>query len=60
MPNIYKEYSEIDYKQYIAFSTSFKYIIYKYEISGAYLQYNVPDYNPNHECKIADKSYIEL
>ena len=51
MPNIYEEYSEIDYEQYIAFSTSFKYIIYKDQISGAYLQYNVPDYNPNHTSK---------
>lgn len=51
MPNIYKEYSEIDYEQYIAFSTSFKYIVYKDEISGNYLQYNVPDYNPNHTSK---------
>ena len=51
MPNIYEEYSEIDYEQYIAFSTSFKYIIYKDEISGTYLQYNVPDYNPNHTSK---------
>lgn len=51
MPNIYEECSEIDYEQYIAFSTSFKYIIYKDEKSGAYLQYNVPDYNPNHTSK---------
>lgn len=51
MPNIYEEYSEIDYKKYVAFSTSFKYIIYKDEISGKYNQYNVPDYNPNHTSK---------
>ena len=38
-------------EQYIAFSTSFKYIVYKDEISGNYLQYNVPDYNPNHTSK---------
>ena len=51
MPHIYEDYSEIDYEQYVAFSTSFKYIIYKDEISGTYQQYNVPDYNPNHTSK---------
>ncbi len=51
MPDIYEEYSEIEYEQYIAFSTSFKYIIYKDEKSGDYRQYNVPDYNPNHTSK---------
>lgn len=51
MPDIYAEYSEIDYEQYVAFSTSFKYLIYKEPVSGAYLQYNVPDYNPNHTSK---------
>ena len=51
MPDIYKEYSEIDYEKYIAFSTSFKYTIYKDEKSGTYLHYEVPDYNPNHTSK---------
>lgn len=51
MPNIYKKYSEIDYEQYIAFSTSLKYIIYKDEGTGMYLRYKVPDYNPNHTSK---------
>lgn len=51
MPNIYEDYSEINYEQYVAFSTSFKYIIYRDPISGTYRQYNVPDYNPNHTSK---------
>ena len=51
MPNIYEDYSEINYEQYVAFSTSFKYIIYRDPISGTYSQYNVPDYNPNHTSK---------
>jgi hypothetical protein len=50
-PNIYEEYSDINYEDYIAFSTSFKYVIYKDEESGMYLQYNIPDYNPNHTSK---------
>ena len=50
-PDIYKEYSDIDYEQYVAFSTSFKYIIYKDKRTGNYQQYNVPDYNPNHTSK---------
>jgi hypothetical protein len=50
-PNIYEEYSDIQYEEYLAFSTSFKYIIYKDEKSGMYLQYNIPDYNPNHTSK---------
>lgn len=51
MPNIYNDYSDIEYDQYMAFSTSFKYIIYKERGSGTYKQYNVPDYNPNHTSK---------
>lgn len=49
--NIYERYPEIEYEQYMAFSTSFKYIIYKDRASGIYRQYNVPDYNPNHTSK---------
>lgn len=30
-PNIYEEYSDISYEDYLAFSTSFKYVIYKDE-----------------------------
>lgn len=51
MPDIYKDYSDIEYDKYLAFSTSFKYIIYKDRESGIYKQYNVPDYNPNHTSK---------
>lgn len=51
MPNIYHDYSDIEYDEYIAFSPSFKYIIYKDRESGIYKQYNVPDYNPNHTSK---------
>ena len=50
-PNIYEDYSDISYEDYLAFSTSFKYVIYKDEKSGMYLQYNIPDYNPNHTSK---------
>ena len=50
-PNIYKEYSDIEYDEYMAFSTSFKYVIYKDEESGLYSQKNIPDYNPNHTSK---------
>lgn len=49
--NIYEKSLEIDYNQYIAFSTSFKYVIYKDETLGIYRQINVPDYNPNHTSK---------
>lgn len=48
---IYTEYSDIDYDAYMAFSTSFKCIIYKDEKTNLYRQYNVPDYNPNHTSK---------
>lgn len=51
MPNIYEDYQEIEYEKYVAFSTSFKYLIYKDTNSGIYLKYNVPDYNPNHTSK---------
>ena len=50
-PNIYEEYSDISYDDYFAFSTSFKYVIYKDDATGMYLQYNIPDYNPNHTSK---------
>lgn len=51
MPNIYEDYQELEYEKYVAFSTSFKYFIYKDIISGTYLQHEVPDYNPNHTSK---------
>lgn len=51
MTNIYEDYQDIEYEKYIAFSTSFKYIIYKDKESGIYLRYKVPDYNPNHTSK---------
>lgn len=51
MPNIYEDYPEIEYEKYVAFSTSFKHLIYKDKKSGIYLQHKVPDYNPNHTSK---------
>jgi len=50
-PNIYGDYSDISYDEYIAFSTSFKYVIYKDELRNMFFQYNIPDYNPNHTSK---------
>lgn len=50
-PTIYQDYPEIEYEQYVAFSTSLKYIIYKDRATGMYQQHNVPDYNPNHTSK---------
>lgn len=50
-PNIYEDYQDIDYEKYVAFSTSFKYLIYRDSKSGMYQQCNVPDYNPNHTTK---------
>ncbi len=50
MPNIYEDYQDIDYEEYAAFSTSFKYFFYK-NSKGIYQAYNVPDYNPNHTSK---------
>lgn len=50
-PNIYGDYQDIDYEKYVAFSTSFKYLIYRDSKSGMYQQCNVPDYNPNHTTK---------
>ena len=49
--NVFKDYDDIDYNDYLAFSTSFKYIIYKDSKTGIYQQYNVPDYNPDHTSK---------
>lgn len=49
--DIYCEYPDIKYEDYIAFSTSFKYLIYKDAETGLYRQHNVPDYNPNHTSK---------
>ncbi len=51
MPNIYEDYQDIDYDEYIAFSTSFKYLIYKDIRTGIYQQYKTPDYNPHHTSK---------
>lgn len=51
MPNIYEDYQEIDYEKFIAFSTSFKYLVYKDRKSGVYQQHKVPDYNPNHTSR---------
>ena len=50
MPNIYREYPEIDYEQYIAFSPSFKSIIYK-ESTSKIAVYKNYDYNPMHTSK---------
>lgn len=50
-PNIYDDYPDIPYDEYLAFSTSFKSIIYKNEATNMYLQYNNPDYNPHHTSK---------
>lgn len=49
--NIYEDYPDIHYEDYIAFSTSFKYMIYKNTISGQYEKYPVSDYNPKHTSK---------
>lgn len=49
--NVFSEHKDIDYDDYFAFSTSFKYIIYKDAKTGIYQNYNVPDYNPNHTSK---------
>lgn len=49
--NVYNYYADIPYDEYLAFSTSFKFVIYKDEVTGLYMQYNVPDYNPNHTLK---------
>lgn len=51
MPKIYEDYQDIDYEEYIAFSTSFKYLIYKDIKTGIYIKRNSPDYNPNHTSK---------
>lgn len=51
MPNIYEDYFQMEYDKYVAFSPSFKYIIYKDKETGIYRHHNVPDYNPNHTSK---------
>ncbi len=48
-PDIYKKYPDIPYSDYVAFSTSFKYIFFKK--NGVYVKCNVPGYNPNHTSK---------
>jgi len=49
--DIYDDYSDIPYDEYIAFSTSHRYVIYKDNSSGMYFQKPVPDYNPHHTTK---------
>ncbi|MCI9545763.1 MAG: hypothetical protein HFH60_03600 [Lachnospiraceae bacterium] len=51
MLNIYGDYKDIKYDEYIAFSTSFKYLIYKDMRTGIYLKRESPDYNPKHTSK---------
>lgn len=50
-PNISKEYPEIDYKKYAAFSTSHRIIITKDNENGLYKVHQNFDYNPNHTTK---------
>lgn len=49
--NIYDDYTDIPYDEYLAFSTSHKYIIYKDERKGILLKRNISDYNPHHTSK---------
>ncbi len=48
--NIYEEYSDIKYDDYLAFSPSYKYI-FAYDEDGFLVQYPIPDYNPLHTSK---------
>lgn len=48
--NIYEEYSDIKYDDYLAFSPSYKYI-FAYDEDGFLVQYPSPDYNPLHTSK---------
>ena len=48
--NIYKEYSDIKYDDYLAFSPSYRYV-FSYDSDGFLIQYPVPDYNPLHTSK---------
>lgn len=48
--NIYEEYQDISYDNFMAFSTSFKYILCQ-DKSGVWQKRKVPDYNPNHTSK---------
>lgn len=49
-PNIYEEYSDIKYDDYLVFSPSYKYV-FAYDDDGYLVQYPIPDYNPHHTSK---------
>lgn len=48
--NIFYNHQDVNYSDYIPFSTSFKYIFYK-EKSGILMKRDCPDYNPQHTTK---------
>lgn len=49
MKDKYAEYSEINYRDFVPFSPSFKFIYI--EENGVIRKYNVPEHNPNHTSK---------
>lgn len=48
--NIYEEYNDIKYDDYLAFSPSYRYV-FSYDRDGFLIKYPVPDYNPLHTSK---------
>lgn len=48
--NIYEEYNDIRYDDYLAFSPSYRFV-FAYDNDGFLVRYPVPDYNPAHTSK---------
>lgn len=48
--NIYEEYEDIKYDEYLAFSPSFRYV-FAYDSDRFLVKYPVPDFNPHHTTK---------